>query len=418
MISPIDGRYKTDINKFLDENVLIGYCMEVENAILQSHLERTGKDLIEFELPTIMDIMKEEQKTHHQIKAIVNCIKSKIPEEHQHLVHLGVTSSDVYDTAFSLMIKNVMENHVIPEMGTIIHKLTSMIKEHSGTLQIGRTHGQFAIPMTFGHTLSSYRSRLLKSFIEMAKMKSKIGGKISGAVGNYAGMSLITDAKQFEKLVLGKLGLRKEMCFSQIAEPEYMLRLLLEMNIFFGIIANMADDFRNLQRSEIDEVRETFGENQVGSSTMPHKKNPWNSEHIKSMWKALSPRIMTFYMDQISDHQRDLTGSASNRFIPEYIAGFYEAITRMQKVLGGLWINKKQMIENIGASCWISEPIYILLAEQGIDDAHKVCMKVASKVKDSRGFLKKFRIEYPNYWDLIVDNIPTKRQYGVNPADV
>jgi len=419
MINPIDGRYKTDINKLLDENILIGYCMKVEDAILQSHLSRIGKDAVEYEFPTIMDIHKEEQKTHHQIKAIVNCIKSKIPEDIQHLVHLGVTSSDIYDTAFSIMIKNVMVEKVLPEIAVLYHQTTLIAMKNKNVLQIGRTHGQYAIPMTFAHTMNSYSSRLQKSMIEIRGLISLLGGKISGAVGTYAGMNLITDAVVFEHEVLERLGIGKADCYSQIIEPEYILRLLLEINIHFGIIANMADDFRNLQRSEIDEVRETFGKNQVGSSTMPHKRNPWNSEHIKSMWKALSPRVMTFYMDQISDHQRDLTGSASSRFIPEYIAGFYEAVTRMQKVLDGLYINKYAMIESIDDSCWISEPIYILLAEKGIDNAHEVCMEISVLVIGSKEFLARFRADYPRYWDLIVDDIPTKYQYaGVNRSDI
>ena len=105
--------------------------------------------------------------------------------------------------------------------------------------------------------------------------------------------------------------------------------VLLELNTAFGIVANLADDLRNLQRSEIDEVREPFGSRQVGSSTMPQKRNPWNCEHVKSLWKAFAPRVMTFFMDQVSEHQRDLTNSASARFVPEFIAGLTAAANRM-----------------------------------------------------------------------------------------
>ncbi len=122
-------------------------------------------------------------------------------------------------------------------------------------------------------------------------------------------------------------------------EPEYLLRLLLEINVAFGVIANLADDLRNLQRSEIGEVREEFSATQVGSSTMPQKRNPWNSEHVKSLWKAYSPRVATFFMDQISDHQRDLTNSASARFVgrvPRRIrAGRGSDVLRPQLAEGG-----------------------------------------------------------------------------------
>ena len=87
----------------------------------------------------------------------------------------------------------------------------------------------------------------------------------------------------------------------------------------FGVLANLADDIRHLQRTEIGEVGEAFEATQVGSSTMPHKRNPWNFEHVKSMWKEFMPRMITMYADQISEHQRDLTNSASGRFVPEIV---------------------------------------------------------------------------------------------------
>ena len=124
-------------------------------------------------------------------------------------------------------------------------------------------------------------------------------------------------------------GLQASEHSTQLVEPEYLLRLLLELNTAFGIIANLADDLRNLQRSEIGEVREEFTATQVGSSTMPQKRNPWNSEHVKSLWKEFCPRVVTFFMDQISEHQRDLTNSASSRFVAEYLVGFAFAAERM-----------------------------------------------------------------------------------------
>jgi adenylosuccinate lyase len=156
-------------------------------------------------------------------------------------------------------------------------------------------------------------------------------------------------------------------------EPEYLLRLLLEMNTAFGVIANLADDLRNLQRSEIDEVREHFGAAQVGSSTMPQKRNPWNSEHVKSLWKAFAPRVMSFYLDQISEHQRDLTNSASSRFAGEYIAGFTAAVCRITKVVKSLNVNRESLMRNLasGGDMVLAEAAYILLARGGESEGHE-----------------------------------------------
>ena len=162
-------------------------------------------------------------------------------------------------------------------------------------------------------------------------------------------------------------------------EPEYLLQVLLELNTAFGILANLADDLRNLQRSEIDEVREGFSEGQVGSSTMPQKRNPWNSEHVKSLWKTFAPRVVTFFMDQISEHQRDLTNSASSRFVAEYLAGFAAAANRALSVLSSLEVVRERMAANLEAAGdnVLAEAAYILLAVAGEPEAHEVLRKAA-----------------------------------------
>jgi adenylosuccinate lyase len=186
------------------------------------------------------------------------------------------------------------------------------------------------------------------------------------------------DPEEVERLFLARLGLEASEHSTQLVEPEPILRLLLELGAAFGVIANLADDLRNLQRTEIGEVRESFGSGQVGSSTMPQKRNPWNSEHVKSLWKAFMPRITTFYMDQISEHQRDLTNSASERFVPEFIAGLAAAANRMLGVLRGLVVDRERMAANLRMTggAVLAEPAYILLAESGRSDAHEVLRRI------------------------------------------
>ena len=167
-----------------------------------------------------------------------------------------------------------------------------------------------------------------------------------------------------------------------------MLRLLLELNTAFGIIANLADDVRNLQRSEIGELREDFADDQVGSSTMPQKRNPWNSEHVKSLWKAFMPRVTSFFLDQISDHQRDLTNSASQRFIAEYITAFSFAVRRMGSVIERLGVDRERLTENLRGGAIrggiLAEPAYILLAESGVNDAHERVRRVTLRAETER----------------------------------
>ncbi|RKX93405.1 MAG: adenylosuccinate lyase, partial [Spirochaetes bacterium] len=179
-----------------------------------------------------------------------------------------------------------------------------------------------------------------------------------------------------------------------------------------------------LQRSEIGEVAESFGTGQVGSSTMPQKRNPWNSEHVKSLWKAFAPRIMSFYMDQISEHQRDLSNSASGRFVTDYIAGFAAAAARMNKVVKGLAVHKEKMAENLSGlgEGVLAEPTYILLALSGRGDAHEIIRKVTLEADSSgRGLSQVLKEDNPDVWRALSDRLEavlgiTADSFYANPA--
>ena len=327
----------------------------------------------------------EEEKTQHNIRALVNVLKAKVPSEAAPYVHLGTTSVDILDTAQSMRIRDCVKEVILPELKTVEGKLVDLCRENAEVPQVGRTHGQHAVPITFGFAMAEYASRLGKSIIKIAEYAGDLRGKIAGAVGSYNSTALLTpDPEAFEAEILESLGLKPSETSTQMVEPEYLLRLLLEINVAFGVLANLADDLRHLQRSEINEVRELFTSKQVGSSTMPQKRNPWNSEHVKSLWKAFAPRVMTFYMDQISEHQRDLSNSASMRFISDYLAGFAAATARMYKVLNSLHVNESDMMKNIKASgdLVLAEAAYILLAAAGESDAHEIIKQLTLRCEE------------------------------------
>jgi len=268
---------------------------------------------------------------------------------------------------------------LLPELKKLELLLCDLAEKEAETPQVGRTHGQHALPITVGFAIAEYVSRLGKSILEIGRLEKDLKGKLAGAVGSYNATAMIVkDPEELERLYLAELCLEPSEHSTQLVEPEYLLRLLLEFNTAFGIIANLADDLRNLQRSEIGEFHEGFAAQQVGSSTMPQKRNPWNSEHVKSLWKAFMPRVLTFFMDQISEHQRDLSNSASQRFIADYIAGFVLAVSRMAQVIKSLQVDRDRLKANLKASgsALLAEPAYILLAESGVTDAHEVIRKI------------------------------------------
>ncbi|MDR2094244.1 MAG: adenylosuccinate lyase [Treponema sp.] len=405
-ISPIDHRYSIsehqlyeDMVPWLSEEASIAACVKAEIALVTAHLKVRGK--LSGELKAGLEglagrvdpaeVYAEEEKTRHNIRALVNVIKRKAPAEAAPLVHLGATSVDILDTGLSWRMKGFTRNVALPLLRKLELLLCAFAEREAETPQVGRTHGQHAVPVTLGFAMAEYVSRLGKSILEIERLAGRLKGKLAGAVGAYNATAMIVkDPEELERVYLAELGLEASEHSTQLVEPEYLLRLLLEFNVAFGIIANLADDLRNLQRSEIGEVREGFAEDQVGSSTMPQKRNPWNSEHVKSLWKAFSPRIVSFFMDQISEHQRDLSNSASQRFIADYAAGFCLAVSRMAAVVEGLGADRDRLLANLrggkGAASGIpggilAEPAYILLAESGVSDAHEVIRKITLKAE-------------------------------------
>ncbi|MGL4982019.1 MAG: lyase family protein [Treponemataceae bacterium] len=402
-LSPLDHRYSLaekevfDMISFhLSENASIHSCIKAELALIKSHLHEN--QLLNKEIEKQLDVLsekitpdevyKEEEKTKHNIRALVNVLKNHVSQKQSlkdfaSFVHLGATSVDILDTAQSYRIKKCMQEGIIPLLKDLELLLCDLAKKEAYTPQVGRTHGQHAVPITFGFAIAEYVARLGKSILRITELSQNLKGKLSGAVGCYNAMQMIVkNPIDFERMYLSYLSLQPSEYSHQLTEPEDLLRLLLELNISFGIIANLADDLRHLQRSEINEVQEFFDATQVGSSTMPQKRNPWNCEHVKSLWKTFSPRIMSFYMDQISEHQRDLTNSASQRFIVDYLAGFSLATSRMKKIIASLNVDKEQMLKNLtnaGGSVQggvLAEPAYILLAQSGESNAHELIRKI------------------------------------------
>lgn len=397
-ISPIDFRYYGNnsylfekLNPFLSENAFVKYQLRVEEA-LGVLLAKKGAAPKEFAKQIKIavkkvkpsDVYEEEKKTKHYTKALVNSIKKYLRKDLQRFVHLGATSFDISDTANALRFKEVTEKVVLQELKDLEKTLIQISLREKKTLQIGRTHGQHGVPITFGFALSSYVARLGSSIKRIERAENDLRGKLSGAVGAYNAPSLLSrDAIEFEKEVLKELGLKPGSHSTQIVEPEYLTELIYSILSCYGVLANLADDMRHLQRSEINEVAEEFDSKQVGSSTMPHKRNPWNFENIKSMWKTFTPRMITVFMDQISEHQRDLSNSASQRFLPEIFFAITESTYRMNGLMKKLIVDKESMKKNfeMNKEMITAEPLYILLSLYGHEDAHEAVKQLTLKAQ-------------------------------------
>ncbi|MFW5811680.1 MAG: lyase family protein [Alkalispirochaetaceae bacterium] len=412
-ISPLDHRYRHTnpelfdrLSGYLSEDASVRSTVKVEAALLEVHARHffPGEPAL---LKTIAEaaarvepsqVYEEEERTRHNIRAVVHVFKQQLPQRLRPYVHLAATSVDILDTAVALRIKGVSRELLLPMLAGLLKRLCDLTEEYAELPQVGRTHGQFAVPVTLGFTFAEYVARLGKCLPKIEELSGELRGKLRGAVGAYNATALITeDPYEMERSFLAILGLKPAEFATQMVEPEYLLRLMQEYQIAFGIIANLADDLRNLQRSEIGEVQEHFSSTQVGSSTMPQKRNPWNSEHVKSLWKTFSPRIMTIYMDQISEHQRDLSNSASSRFLAEYLAGFAGAVDRMTRILETLKVHTPRVRENLerGGSALLAEPLYILLALSGESEGHEILRKLTLTSEEGGKSLSQLILEDP-----------------------
>lgn len=401
-VSPLDFRYYGDdpevfarTHPYLSETAFIKYQARAERALILTFFDLgwcpsalADEVLKACDTVTAEEVYQEEKKTGHVVRALVNCITRKVNGEAGRFVHLFATSADITDTANALRFQEFVRDVLLPDLFNLQATLIKLAREHARTPQIGRTHGRHAEPITFGFAIALYVDRLGGRIQLLEETRQRLPGQFSGAVGAYNALSLQLPrgAAIFEKVFLSYLGLQPApgSISSQVVQPEYITDLGYAAHSCFSVLANVADDIRHLHRSEIGEVQEQYSAETVGSSTMPHKLNPKTFENIKSMWKAFAPRITTLLMDQISEHQRDLTNSASQRFLPELFVALDYCTVRLDRAMSALRVNKEAMRKNLETSkeYIIAEPLYILLALQGYSEAYERVRSLAREARE------------------------------------
>lgn len=402
-VSPFDARYYgadevfyAKIHDYLSEEAGIKYYLKVEQALVETLADYAfcSKE-IAAEVArgcaqvTTSEVYQEEARIQHNIRALVNSIRAKISEDAKPFVHLFATSNDIMDTAASLRFKDFTENVLLPDMSELLRLWGELARREAATLQMGRTHGQHAEPITFGYAVALYISRLGNRIQAVDAACRNLRGKFSGPVGahNSLHLALGTRTLQFERDLLARLGLKPSETgmSSQVVHPEPLADLAFAAISTFGVLANFADDMRHLYRTEIGEVKEKFQPERVGSSTMPHKVNPKDFENVKSLWKAYAPRIVTVLMDQISEHQRDLTNSASQRYLTEMFGAVDYGIYRTTNVVRNMEVDRERMRKNLDMSkdSIIAEPLYIILGLHGCPDPYDWSKRLANANRQS-----------------------------------
>lgn len=371
---------------------LVKTWIEVELALLDvlADLGVIPKEEYSLLTPEVREIIKtitttevgqrERKVTEHDVRALVQLIRERIKHSFQlrRWIHFGATSFDIRDTGSILAYKRAFFEVELPAIDTLIGILAEIVEKYAETRQIGRTHGQHALPITVGFWLATILSRLLDCRKRLLATCNGLRGKFSGAVGAYNAQVGLLE-KNIEKQVLAKLNLLPADISTQILPIEPLADFLHAHVLLSACLAQLGRDCRHLQRSEIQEIREKFEGAQVGSSTMPHKRNPVSFENAEGIFIIVKNEYGKVLDVLISEHQRDLVGSSVSREFPGILVLVQYQLERMIKVVAKMEIDPKALKKNFDQSAHLvlAEPIYLALQMAGYEgDSHKFVNEV------------------------------------------
>jgi len=370
----------TPNNKFkIWLNIEILACeAQCELGIIPKNSLKIIKKKADFEVERIDTIEKEVK---HDVIAFLTNLAENVGIDSR-FIHQGMTSSDVLDTCLSVQMKQSCKI-IISELRELIEIIREKAIEHKNTICIGRSHGIYAEPTTFGLKLLKVYAefkRNLKRLIEAEKNISVCA--ISGAVGTFANIDPFV-----EQYVAKKLGLRPEPISTQVIPRDRHAHLFSIIGILASSIENISIEIRHLQRSEVNEVQEFFLKTQKGSSAMPHKKNPILSENLTGISRIIRSSVVPL-MENISLwHERDISHSSVERIVcPDALILIDFSLNRLKGVIKNLVVNKKKMKLNLMNTngLYNSQRVLLELTKKGIsrEKAYRIVQSVAMKSWD------------------------------------
>jgi len=331
-----------------------------------------------FETDRVLEIEKTVQ--HDVIAFLTNMAEHIGPASR--FVHQGMTSSDLLDTAFALQIKEAGA-----VLRTALVRLLDMVeakaREHRDTVMIGRSHGIHAEPTTFGLKLLVYWSALERGLRRLDAVQQEIGfGQLSGAVGTIAHLDPAVETETMQRL-----GLQVDPASTQVIQRDRHAAWLQAVAVLGATIEQMAVEIRNLQRTDVHEVEESFGKGQKGSSAMPHKKNPIVSEKLTGMARLLRGYAHTALENVALWHERDISHSSVERIIfPDACHTLHHMLTKMAWLIEGLVVYPENMKANMDKvrGMFFSQPVLLALTDAGMtrEDAYARVQRCAMRVWD------------------------------------
>ena len=333
--------------------------------------------------PTPEQVAEREQVTNHDLAAFVDLLGEGAGPDAAGWVHYGLTSSDVLDTAGGVILSESADL-LLSALETLFETVKDRAMEHRGTYMVGRTHGIWAEPTTFGLKMASWAFELARDHTRLQEARSTVAvGKISGAVGTYAHVP-----PEVERHVCDALGLEPESASTQVTARDRHAQYLQTIALIGASIERMATEIRHLQRSEVAEVREAFGKGQKGSSAMPHKRNPILSERMTGMARLLRGYAQVGLENVALWHERDISHSSAERVVlPDASIALHYMLVKFNGLIGDLVVDDDRMIANLESTRGLvfSQAVLLALIDTGMtrDQAYRIVQAHAMKAWDS-----------------------------------
>jgi adenylosuccinate lyase len=329
-----------------------------------------------------------EARVRHDVIAFLTNLEEAIGEDSRY-VHLGLTSSDVVDTALALQLVEAADR-LLAGLDRLREVLRALALRHRDTVMVGRTHGVHAEPTTFGLKAAGWYAEAGRNRERLARARETVRvGKISGAVGNFAHV-----APEVEAEVCRALGLEAAPVSTQILQRDRHAELVSTCAIVAGSLEKIAVEIRSLQRTEILELEEPFAEGQKGSSAMPHKKNPVSCEQVSGLARVLRAHAGAALEDIALWHERDISHSSVERIVlPDATILLDYLLAQMVRILDGLTVDADRMRENLDRSHGLvySQRVLLTLTEAGLprQRAYEIVQRDAMRAwRERRSFLE------------------------------
>jgi len=330
---------------------------------------------------TIERIQEIEREVKHDVIAFITCVSENVGEDARY-IHLGLTSSDILDTSFSLLLKEASDI-IIKDIQQLLAVLKKKALRYKKTVMIGRTHGIHAEPITFGFKMARWYEEMKRNLVRMERARETIRyGKISGAVGTFAHVSPFV-----EKYVCKKLGLKPDPISTQIIQRDRHAEYFTTLAIIASSLDTFAQEIRLLQRTEVREAEEYFSKGQKGSSAMPHKRNPILSENLSGLARLVRANALAALENVPLWHERDISHSSVERVIgPDSTMVVDFMLNRFISLVDSLVIYPEQMVRNLNITkgIFFSQAIMLRLIKKGLsrEEAYRVVQRIALRAWD------------------------------------